>query len=320
MEFGYTMMSEQSGPLALVGDAVDAEAAGFDFAVISDHYFPWLPEQGHAPFAWSVLAATAQATSTLPLMTFVTCPILRYHPTVVAQMAATTALLSNDRFTLGLGAGENLNEHVVGRDWPPVDVRHEMLTEAVQVIRRLLAGEDVTFRGRHLDTASAKLWDLPTQPVPVGIAVSGRQSCQLAGEYADVLIAVEPKAELGAAFDAAGGAGKPRYGQLPICYDPDPAAARRRAHEQLRWFGAGWKVNAELPGPSAFAAASQFVREDDVAEAIPCGADVEAVVEAVRPWREAGFTHLALLQVGEEHQKGFLDWAEKDLLPTLRSG
>lgn len=318
-EYGYTLMCEQAGPAQLVGDAVAAEAAGFDFAVISDHYFPWLREQGHSPFAWSVLAAAAQATDRLPLMTFVTCPIRRYHPAVVAQMAATTALLSRGRFTLGLGAGENLNEHVVGGGWPPVDTRHEMFDEALGIIRSLLSGADVDARGTHYDVNSARLFDLPEDPVPIGVAVSGARSCALAGRHADAMIAVEPDPELGAAFDAAGGTGKPRYGQLPISYDPDPAAATERAHEQFRWFGGGWKVNAELPGPDAFDAASQFVRPEDVAESIPCGADVEAVVDAVRPWREAGYTHLALLQIGGAHQDGFLGWAEKELLPALRA-
>lgn len=318
MEIGYTLMCEQAGPVQLVRDAVAAEAAGFDFAVISDHYFPWLEEQGHAPSAWSVLGALAQATDSLPLMTFVTCPTIRYHPAVVAQLAATTALLSGGRFTLGLGAGENLNEHVVGAGWPPVDVRHEMLEEAVRIIAALFTGTDVNLTGKHFDIRSARLFDVPETPPPLGIAVSGAQSCALAGAHADALIAVEPDAELLRAFDAAGGAGKPRYGQLPICYDSDVDAAVARAHEQFRWFGAGWKVNAELPGPAAFDAASRFVRPEDVAAAIPCGPDVDCCVRAAQEWADAGFTHLALLQIGGEAQGEFLTWAEKELLPALR--
>jgi len=313
-------MCEQAGPVQLVRDAVEAEAAGFDFAVISDHYFPWLTEQGHAPFAWSVLAAAAQATETLPLMTFVTCPTMRYHPAVVAQMAATTALLSGNRFTLGLGAGENLNEHIVGGGWPPVDARHEMLTEAVEIIRELLRGHEVNLRGEHFDVRSARLFDVPETPPALGIAVSGDQSGALAGKYADLMIAVEPNAALGRAFDAAGGAGKPRYGQMAVCYDPDPDAAIARAHEQFRWFGLGWKVNSELPGPASFAAASAFVRPEDVAKAIPCGPDLDRCVQEARKWAAAGFTHLAIVQVGGEMQQPFLDWAHKELLPTLRAG
>jgi G6PDH family F420-dependent oxidoreductase len=319
MEIGYTLMCEQSDPRHLVRDAVAAEEAGFDYAVISDHYFPWLAEQGHSPNAWSVLGAITQATSRLPLMTYVTCPIKRYHPAIVAQLAATTALLSDGRFTLGLGAGENLNEHVVGGGWPPVDIRHEMLTEAVEIIRALFTGADTNYRGKHFAVESAKLFDVPDTPPRIGIAASGAQSCALAGTYADVLIAVEPNAELSSAFDAAGGGGKPRYGQQPLSYDTDRDAAIKRAHDQFRWFGAGWKVNAELPGPAAFDAASQFVRPEDVADAMPCGNDVDAVVSALRPWAEAGFTHVALLQIGGDTQGPYLEWAAKELLPELRS-
>lgn len=319
MQLGYTMMTEQAGPKDLVRSVVGAEEVGFDFSVSSDHYFPWLDEMGHSPHAWTVLGAAAQATSRIPLMTYVTCPTLRYHPAVVAQKAATLQILSDGRFTLGLGAGENLNEHVVGAGWPPADVRHEMLVEAVHVIRDLFDGEGYTnFRGEHFDVESAKLWDLPEKRVPIGIAVSGKQSCTVAGELADVMIAVEPEKELGEMFDAAGGAGKPRVGQMPISFDPDRSAAVSRAHALFRWFGLGWKVNAELPGPSAFDAASQFVREEDVAEGIPCGDDVEAVIEAAKAYADAGFTHLALVQIGGDAQEPFLEWTRTTLLPAWR--
>jgi G6PDH family F420-dependent oxidoreductase len=319
VNIGYTMMTEQAGPNQLVDDVVRAEAAGFDFSVTSDHYFPWLAEQGHAPNAWSVLGAAARATSRIPLMTYVTCPTVRYHPAVVAQQAATVQLLSEGRFRLGLGAGENLNEHVVGGGWPPADVRHAMLAEAVRIIRALFAGGHVNHRGEHFQVESAKLWDLPEQPPPIGLAVSGPQSCQLAGELADLVIATEPKAELVEGFERHGGAGKPRVGQVPVCYDPDRGAAVRRAHEQFRWFGGGWKVNSELPGPASFDSATSYVREEDVAAEIACGDDVDAFVEAVRPYADAGFGEVALVQIGGAHQAAFLDWAERRLLPALRA-
>jgi G6PDH family F420-dependent oxidoreductase len=178
----------------------------------------------------------------------------------------------------------------------------------------------VTYEGEHFEVQSAKVWDVPDRLPDIGIAVSGKQSCALAGELADVMIAVEPKPELGEAFDAAGGAGKPRIGQLPVSYDTDVDAAVARAHEQFRWFGGGWKVNSELPGTAAFASASRFVRPDDVAESIPCGADVDAVVEAVQEFADAGFTHVALVQIGADRQRPFIDWAERELLEALRSG
>ena len=320
VEFGYTLMCEQSNPNALVGDAVGAENAGFDFEVISDHFFPWLDSQGHSPNAWPVLGAVAHATRRVGLMTYVTCPTMRYQPAVIAQQAATVSLLSGGRFTLGLGAGENLNEHVVGRGWPPVNVRHEMLEEAVDIINSLFTGEYVNYQGQHFRVDSAKVWDVPDAPPPIGIAVSGDQSCELAGRKADVMIAVEPKPELGQLFDKYGGSGKPRVGQVPVCYDPDRDKAVRRAHDQFRWFGGGWKVNSELPGTAAFAAASQFVTEDDVAESIPCGPDVDEHVKAVRKFVDAGFTHVALVQIGGDDQVDFLRWAEAELLPALRAG
>jgi len=319
-EFGYTMMGEQSRPDQLVRDVCSAEEAGFDFSVISDHYQPWLSEQGHSPYTWSVLGAAAQATERIPLMTYVTCPTIRYHPAVVAQKAATMQILSGNRFRLGLGAGENLNEHIAGKRWPTVGVRHEMLSEAIDVISGLFAGEpSFSFRGKHFDVESARLWDLPDQRVPIGVAVSGADSCRLAGQKADIMIATEPNDELGAMFDAAGGAGKPRVGQIAVCYDEDKDVAIRRAHEQFRWFGLGWKVNADLPNPDSFAGATQFVTPAQVAEQLACGPDVEEHVRKIKPFLDAGFTELALVQIGADTQQDFTAWAERELLPALRS-
>jgi G6PDH family F420-dependent oxidoreductase len=250
----------------------------------------------------------------------VTCPIMRYHPAVVAQKAATVQILSGNRFRLGLGAGENLNEHVVGRRWPSVGARHEMLAEAIDVISALFdGGGTVNLRGRHYDVESARLWDLPDERVPIGVAVSGAHSCRLAGEKADLMIATEPKRELGQMFDDAGGAGKTRVGQVAVCYDADRDAAVRRAHEQFRWFGLGWKVNADLPNPDSFEGASQFVTPQQVSEQLACGPDVEEHVEKIRPFVDAGFQEIALVQVGADTQAAFIAWAERELLPALRS-
>lgn len=316
--FGYTMMCEQSRPDRLVRDVRAAEEAGFDFSVTSDHYQPWLEEQGHSGYAWAILGAAAQATERIPLMTYVTCPTLRYHPAVVAQKAATLQILSGGRFRLGLGAGENLNEHVVGQRWPMVQERHERLGEALTVIRMLFDGGPVSFVGKHFEVPSARLWDLPDTRVPIGLAVSGPSSCELAGQQADLMIGTEPKPELGELFDAAGGTGKPRVGQVALCYDPDRDAAVERAHRQFRWFGLGWKVNADLPNPDSFEAASAFVSPDQVAEQISCGPDLEEHVEKIRAFADAGYTEVALVQIGEEQQP-FLTWAEKELLPALRA-
>jgi G6PDH family F420-dependent oxidoreductase len=318
-KFGYTMMCEQARPDQLVRDIRLAEAAGFDFSVISDHYAPWLESQGHSGYAWSILGAAAAVTERIPLMTYVTCPILRYHPAVVAQKASTVQILSDGRFRLGLGSGENLNEHVVGQRWPAVGERHEMLSEAVDIIAALLDGEDLNYRGKHFSVESARLWDRHDVRPPIGLAVSGKQSCTLAGTKTDLMIAVEPKPELGEMFDAAGGAGKPRVGQIALAYDTDREAAVQRAHDQFRWFGLGWKVNADLPGPSSFEGATAFVTPDQVAEQLSCGPDVEEHVEAIKPFLDAGFDEVALVQIGSDQQEAFIGWAEAELLPALRA-
>jgi G6PDH family F420-dependent oxidoreductase len=208
MRYGYTLMTEQSGPREIVRYAAGAEQAGFDFEVMSDRYSPWLVEQGHAAYAWSMLGAVTQVTDRVELMTYVTCPLMRYHPAVVAQQAATVGLLSEGRFTLGLGAGENLNEHVVGRGWPPVNVRHEMFEEALQIISELFDGGYVNVAGSHYRVDSAKLWDLPETRVPIAVAVSGDQSINTFAPLADHLIAVEPEADLVRTWDAAWTAGR----------------------------------------------------------------------------------------------------------------
>ncbi|MGI8535778.1 MAG: TIGR03557 family F420-dependent LLM class oxidoreductase [Mycobacteriales bacterium] len=318
VSFGYTLMTEQTGPKDLVRYAAAAEQVGFDFEMSSDHYFPWLDSMGHAPYAWSVLGAVAHVTERVELMTYVTCPTMRYHPAVVAQKAATIGLLSDGRFTLGLGAGENLNEHVVGAGWPPANVRHEMFGEALDIIEALLAGGYVNYVGNHFRVDSAKIWDLPERPVPIGVAVSGKQSVTKFAPHADALIAVEPEAELCRLWDAASPKGARKIGQIPISWDRDRDAAVARAHDLFRWFGGGWKVNAELPGTAGFEAASAFVRPEDVAESISCGDDVQAVVKAVSAFWQAGFTDVGLVQIGGDSQDSFFEAAEAEILPALR--
>ncbi|MEK8107324.1 TIGR03557 family F420-dependent LLM class oxidoreductase [Micromonospora sp. M12] len=223
---GYTLMCEQAGPKQLVDHAVRAEAAGFDQLVMSDHYYPWLDSQGHSPYAWSVLGAVAHATSRAQLMSFVTCPIRRYHPAVVAQKASTIGALSDGRFTLGLGAGENLNEHVVG-GWPHVQQRHEMFEEALQIIRPLLNGETLTFSGNHFDVPDAYVWDRPERPVPMAVAASGRQSATLAAEYGNGIISTEPDRHIIEMYDDAGVPASPATDRWPSVTAPTRRSAAR---------------------------------------------------------------------------------------------
>jgi G6PDH family F420-dependent oxidoreductase len=319
--FGYTLMTEQSGPRELVRYAVAAENAGFDFEVSSDHYSPWLTSQGHAPYAWTVLGAVAQATQRVGLATYVTCPSFRYHPAVVAQKAATLQILSEGRFTLGLGTGENLNEHVIGEGWPSIDLRQDLLEEAVHIIRELLTGELVTWQGEHFRVDSARIWDSPAEGVPVGIAVSGGKSVARFAPLADHFISTEPDKELVDAWGAARedhGSNSRIIGHVLVCWGTDKEAAIALAHDQFRWFAGGWAVNADLPTPAGFEGTSAFVRPDDVAATIACGPDLDDLAESVRPFLEAGYTDIALVQVGDEGQDQFLAEAAEPLLERLR--
>jgi G6PDH family F420-dependent oxidoreductase len=321
-KFGYTLMTEQSGPKDLVRYAVSAEERGFDFEVCRDRFSPWLTSEGHAPNAWAVLGAVAQATEQVDLYSYVTCPTMRYHPAIVAQQAATVQILADGRFVLGLGSGENLNEHVVGKGWPTVERRHDMLREAIKIIRELFGGGLVNWRSDYFQVDSARLWDVPEVPVGVAVAMGGTNATDKFAKLADHLVAVAPDEDLvdawRAARQAANSAGGGRVvGQIPVCWDPDRDAAIERAHDQFRWFAGGRAVNADLPTPAGFAGATQFVRREDVAESIPCGPDLDAIVDAVRPYWEAGFT--AVVQIGGEAQDLFLKEAAAPLLQSLRA-
>ncbi len=218
---GYSLMTEQRAPTELVADAVLAENAGFDFSTISDHFHPWVEAQGHSPYMWSMLGAISQVTKTLPLLPYVTAPIIRYHPAVVAQKAATMALLAPGRFRLGLGSGENLNEHVVGQGFPGTDVRQAMMEEAIEIMRELWKGDYVTFRGDYYDVERARLFDLPEEEIPIGVAAGGPQAAELAAKAGEFLISTSPDAELIEAFNKAGGKGQAVVGQMSVCWGPD---------------------------------------------------------------------------------------------------
>ncbi len=317
IKLGYKLMSEEHGPNDLVRNVKRAEQAGFDFAAISDHFFPWLEEQGHAPLAWAVLGAAAGATSRIGLMTAVTCPTMRYHPAIIAQGAATVALLSRDRFTLGLGAGERLNEHIIGQGWPGRIERHERFAEALDIIQGLLSGKLKNYRGRHLQFDHAWLFDRPERKVPVIVAAGGPDAAQMAGRKADGLIVTEAKRDLIAAYAAAGGKG-PRYCEISLCYAKSEDEARKTAHRYFRWSLSGWPVMAELPDPEGFAAASETATPDDVAEKISCGPSADKHLQAIDKYVKAGFDHIILVQIGPG-QDAFIDFFERELAPALRA-
>jgi G6PDH family F420-dependent oxidoreductase len=314
---GYKLMTEEHGPSRLVANAVRAEELGFDFLGISDHFSPWLDEEGHSPFAWSVLGAIALATRRVDLMTSVTCPYLRYHPAIVAQAAATIALLSNGRFTLGLGSGELLNEHVTGEPWPRVAVRHEMLAEAVDIIRLLFEGGEQSYTGRYLELASGRLFDRPATPPPIAVAAGGEQAAALAARCGGGLIGVEAKSDLVKAYRDAGGEG-PTYAECGVCWASSERKALETVHRYQRWGVLGWSVLAELPGPRSFAEATAKMKPEQLRGEIPCGPDPEPFLEAIDEFVDAGFENILLTQVGPD-QDGFFEFFQKELAPELRS-
>lgn len=312
--FGYSLMSEEHDPRALVRNAVAAEEAGFDFVTLSDHFHPWLFSQGHSPFAWSVLGAIAERTERVGIVTAVTCPIIRYHPAIIAQAAATVALMSEGRFGLGVGAGELLNEHVVGEPWPPAHIRHEMLYEAIDVMRLLWRGGRHNHHGDFYDVPDAQLFTRPEVPPEVYVAGGGSSALRLAAEQGDGMFATEPQRSLVETYRSHGGDGKV-FGQLAVCFDADEDKATRLAHERWR-FAMGWPVQAELPSPSNFEAASKTVRPDDVTEQVAVGPDPERHVASFRKWIDAGFDHVCVVQVGPD-QDAFLEFWRDELHPSL---
>ncbi|HWO15570.1 MAG TPA: TIGR03557 family F420-dependent LLM class oxidoreductase [Solirubrobacterales bacterium] len=313
---GYTLSSEEHGPRALVEHAARAEQAGFSFAGISDHFHPWIERQGNSPFIWGVLGAIAEATERLQVFTGVTCPTMRIHPAIVAQAAATAAALMPGRFSLGVGSGENLNEHILGDRWPPVPQRQERLEEAIEVIRLLWEGGLKSHRGRYFRVDNARIYSLPDEPPPILVAVAGSRSVDLAARVGDGLIGTAPVAESVERFRRNGGEGKPTYGQLHVCWAESEEEAMRTA---LEWWPNGAISGShflELPLPSHFEEATELVREEDIAKSIVCGPDPERHIAAIREYIEAGYDHVYVHQVGSG-QKGFFDFYERVVLPEL---
>ncbi len=313
IEVGYSLSSEEHPARDLVRHAVAAERAGFSFALISDHFHPWTDRQGESPFVWSVLGAIAEATERLRVGTGVTCPLVRIHPAVVAQAAATTALLYEGRFFLGVGTGENLNEHVLGDRWPSYEERAEMLEEAVAVMRELWGGGLVSHRGRHYTVDRARLYSVPGEPPPVAVAASGENSARLAARIGDALISTAPDRELVEQFEQAGGAGKPRYGQLTVCVADSEEEAVRLAHEWWPNAALGGDLGQELALPRHFRQATSTVTPDQVAEAVVCGPDPDRHREALAEFEQAGFDHVYVHQVGPDQER-FLQLYEREIL------
>jgi G6PDH family F420-dependent oxidoreductase len=316
MKLGFKLIAEAYSPTEIVDQAVRAEQAGFDFVEVSDHFHPWVSEHQHSGFAFSMLAAAAARTSAIELATGVTCPFIRYHPAVVAQMAATTALLSGGRFTLGVGAGERLNEHVVGRGWPAVAQRHEMLRESLEIIRLLWGGGYQSYDGKHLKLEDARVFDLPDELPRIVVAAGGAEAAELAGELGDGLFTTEPSEDLVTAYRKAGGDG-PRYAEVPLAWASTEDDAAESARRLFRFGVTGWKVQAELPNPVNFDAATELVTADHMKAQFGCGPDVGRHVEVTKPFAEAGYDHLALINAGPDVD-GFFEFFTNELGPALR--
>ncbi|OMH28310.1 LLM class F420-dependent oxidoreductase [Tersicoccus phoenicis] len=317
MQIGYKLALEGFGPQELVRQAVPAEQAGFDFVEISDHFHPWLDNQGHSAFVWSILGTIAARTERIGLATGVTCPTVRYHPAIIAQAAATVALLSDNRFTLGIGAGERLNEHIVGRGFPAVRVRHHMLREALEIIGLLFSGGYQSYEGTYLQLEDARLFDLPDTPPVIAVAASGPRSASIAAELGDGLFATEPKPEIVGDYRAAGGNG-PRYAEVPVAWAPDEHQAAQEVLSTTRWAVTGWKVMSELPNPVNFAAATTTVREEDILAQFACGPDPARHLAVAQQFVDAGFDHLVTQNAGPDPD-GFIDFFAQTLAEPLRA-
>jgi G6PDH family F420-dependent oxidoreductase len=315
-EFGYALSSEEHGPRELVDLARRAEETGFEFAMISDHFHPWTDSQGQSPFVWSVIGGIAGATERLRLGTGVTCPTIRIHPAIVAHAAATAALMMQGRFFLGLGAGENLNEHVVGEGWPAPDERLGMLEEAIEIIRLLWEGGYQTHRGEFYDVEQARLYSLPEEPPPIAVAAAKPNAAEVAGRDGDAFVNTAPDAELIEQFERSGGSGKPKYGGITICWAETEEQGRKTALEIWPNAALGGDLGYELPLPRHFEQATENVTEEDIGDAIPCGPDLDRYLEDIRVYEQAGYTHIYFHQIGHD-QDGFFRFFEQELKPKL---
>lgn len=317
LHLGYKLSSEEFGPTDLVRQAVRAEAAGFDFALISDHFHPWSDRQGQSPFVWAALGGIAVATERLVVGTGVTCPLIRTHPAIVAHAAATVAAMMPGRFFLGVGTGENLNEHVTGAKWPPVDVRREMLEEAIGVIRRLWRGDLESHRGPHFTVEAARLYTLPPKPPPIMVAASGPKAARLAGRVGDGFVTTDPDPALLRTFRRSGGRGKPSFVELTVCWAKSERAARRTAHAVWALAALEGSLFTEIAQPAQFEDAFKPITEDQVADTVICGPDPARHLDAIRRASRAGYDHVCVHQVGPD-QEGFVRFYESEILPRLR--
>ena len=315
MRIGYFLSCEEFGPQELIRQARLAEAAGFDRVWISDHYHPWVDEQGHSPFVWSVIGALATATERLHVTTAVTCPTIRIHPAVIAQAAATSSVLLDGRFSLGVGSGEALNEHILGDKWPEADVRLEMLEESIEVMRLLWQGGNQSHRGRHYTVENARLYTLPDEPPPVLVSGFGPKSIELAARVGDGYCATMPEPEFVEQYRGQGGKG-PVQGGTKVCWGPDAAECRATVYRRWPNEALPGELAQILPTPRHFEQATELVTEEMIGESVPCGPDLDRHVAALEEYADAGFDELYVQQVGTHHEE-FFDVFAREVLPRF---
>lgn len=315
-KIGYFLSSEQWTPQSLVDQARRAEDAGFEALWISDHFHPWNDAQGQGPFVWGVIGALSQVTS-LPVSTAVTCPTMRIHPAIIAQAAATAAVQLDGRFVLGVGSGELLNEHIFGDPWPSVGVRLEMLEEAIDVIRLLHRGEEISHHGEHYEVQEARIYTCPEQPVPIYVSGFGTQAAEFAGRVGDGFCTTMPDAELVKAFREGGGGDKPVQAGTKVSWDRDADAGLDAAHRLWANESLPGQLAQTLPRPRDFEAASSLVPRDMVAESVTCGPDVDAHVAQIREFVDADVDEIYVQQIGPDLD-GFFSTFQRDVLPQLR--
>jgi G6PDH family F420-dependent oxidoreductase len=315
MRIGYALSCEEFGPADLLEQARLAEDHGLEGLWISDHFHPWNNAQGNSPFVWAMLGAIA-ATTSLPIATAVTCPTMRVHPAIVAQAAATVGALSKGRFTLGVGSGEALNEHVLGDRWPAADSRLEMLEEAIHVIRELFTGEVVDHVGDHYEVEHARIYTLPETPVPIFISGFGPKSAALAGRLGDGFMCTKPDTELVKAFRDAGGAGKPMQAGTKFCWAPTKEQGTETAHRLWATGGLPGELDQVLPTPEHFEQASSLVTPEMIGATMPTGPDPEKYVQTIKEYEAAGFDELYVEQIGPDQQE-FFDFFDKEVRPLI---
>ena len=316
IQIGYTLSAEEFRPQELADNARLAEEAGFAFASISDHFHPWLDSQGHSPFVWSVLGAISQTTKSIQIGTGVTCPIIRIHPVILAQAAATIADLLPGRFYFGVGTGELLNEHITGCKWPPIAERQEMLEEAVSLIRDLWRGENTSYDGLYFTVENARIYTVPEQLPPIYIAASGPESASLAASIGEGLISTAPDKETVESFSSSGGNG-PVIGQLTVCWGADEQAQVELAKALWGFTVLPGQYNQELALPLYYEQGLELVTNEKVAEKVVCGPDVELIHEKIGEFVDAGFTHVYVHQVGPD-QTNFIDMSRREILPRYQ--